>query len=381
MRPKILIVDDSRTTRLAWAGAFQPFACDIVEAADGIQGLALARREHPNLVLLDLAMPNMDGAETLSRLRAVQDTRTIPVIIVTGKNHRDAVMSVLKLGVSDYLVKPFTNAELVERVGRVLKLTPASDPAARTRRLEDPLKILLVDDKPAIGEQLKQTLATGNWQLETFVDADAALAYCAQNIPDVILVGLSLPLQAAFSLHARLRQDSRLSSVPVFGLCPKLALDLQTRATREGFSSTITKPIQMEEVRRCIAAALDLDMSGNLFEQNQGVLIAHWPPSLGSDLTTEIVRQIPGRISQAIDSGIDKVVIDLHAVQKAHPGLVRLLVSIVKMCTDLGLRYRMAAPDGLAKECRTFDEARQWDFSSSVDEAVLVLNTNPAAVA
>jgi two-component system cell cycle response regulator len=123
---KLLTIDDSKTIRLIIARAFRPFDCEVIEASNGADGLALAAREKPDLILLDLTMPVMDGYETLTRLKSDPHLKTIPVVMLTAESGRDNVLRIARQGVRDYLVKPFKGELIVERVGRIVELTPRS---------------------------------------------------------------------------------------------------------------------------------------------------------------------------------------------------------------------------------------------------------------
>lgn len=93
----------------------------VVGANGGREGLALIERERPNLVLLDLMMPDMDGWEVYQQMKAREDMKTIPVIIVTAKAQSiDRVLGLHIAKVDDYITKPFGPQELLESVERVL---------------------------------------------------------------------------------------------------------------------------------------------------------------------------------------------------------------------------------------------------------------------
>lgn len=119
---KILSIDDSRTVRLVVIKAFQPYDCAVLEACNGEEGLELARRERPDLILLDLNMPVMDGIDALEELRADPGLKTTPVIMLTSESDQESISSVMKLGVSDYILKPFAESLLIERVARLFPL-------------------------------------------------------------------------------------------------------------------------------------------------------------------------------------------------------------------------------------------------------------------
>jgi two-component system, cell cycle response regulator len=119
---KILSVDDSRTIRLIVAKAFRPYDCQVCEATNGEEGLAAAAREKPSLIFLDVTMPVMDGVTMLAKLKEDPELKSIPVIMLTAESGRDNVLHIARLGVRDYLVKPFKEEQLVEKAGRVVTL-------------------------------------------------------------------------------------------------------------------------------------------------------------------------------------------------------------------------------------------------------------------
>src|SRR5262249_314043 len=123
MPVKILTVDDSQTVRLVLQKAFRPYDCIVIEACHGAEGLALAPTEKPDLILLDLSMPVMDGIATLTELKADPDLKTIPVVMLTSESDRENVFHVTKLGVRDYILKPFKESHLLDRIAKIIPLS------------------------------------------------------------------------------------------------------------------------------------------------------------------------------------------------------------------------------------------------------------------
>lgn len=121
MPVKILSVDDSKTVRIIIRNAFKRFDCEIIEAGHGIEGLEKAKSK-PDLILLDITMPIMDGIEMLTKLRADPATSAIPVIMLTAEGQKATAEQAMALGSRSYLMKPFTNDALVEQVLKVVKL-------------------------------------------------------------------------------------------------------------------------------------------------------------------------------------------------------------------------------------------------------------------
>jgi len=127
MSYKILTVDDSRTIRMIVKKAFQPYKCHIVEAENGVEGLALAAKEKPDLIILDITMPVMTGIEMLAKLKEDAALNSIPVIMLTAESGKDNVMNIVKMGVKDYIVKPFKGDQLIERARLIIDLKQGPD--------------------------------------------------------------------------------------------------------------------------------------------------------------------------------------------------------------------------------------------------------------
>jgi two-component system cell cycle response regulator len=127
MMPRILSIDDSKTMRLLLARVFRPFACEWREAANGEEGLTVAAREKPDLILLDYNMPVMDGIAMLRKLRENAGLRRTPVIMLTAESGPESLAAVARLGVRDYVTKPFREEELLAKAGRIIPLIPRAD--------------------------------------------------------------------------------------------------------------------------------------------------------------------------------------------------------------------------------------------------------------
>lgn len=120
--PFILIADDSRSVRAVVRGALGPSGCEVAEAEDGRQALDAMFSRRPDVVLLDVEMPVLDGFGVLEEMRRTPGLRTIPVILLTAQSGRDAMVAGLGRGAHDYLTKPFEPAELAARVGAALRI-------------------------------------------------------------------------------------------------------------------------------------------------------------------------------------------------------------------------------------------------------------------
>ncbi|MBO6234739.1 MAG: response regulator [Prevotella sp.] len=103
---KILVVDDIPLNVLLVKKMLQPLGFETSEAEDGVVAMEKIEADKPDLILLDLMMPRMDGFEVLRRLRASDDTKSIPVIILSALNSNDDVAKGISMGAEDYITKP-----------------------------------------------------------------------------------------------------------------------------------------------------------------------------------------------------------------------------------------------------------------------------------
>jgi len=116
---KILLVDDSGTSlmmeRMLLQGSY-----DLISAKDGEEGVQKAVEEQPDLILLDVIMPNMDGFEACQKLRGIEATRDIPIIMVTTRGEEHNLERGYEMGCNDYLTKPINSLDLIAKVENAL---------------------------------------------------------------------------------------------------------------------------------------------------------------------------------------------------------------------------------------------------------------------
>jgi two-component system alkaline phosphatase synthesis response regulator PhoP len=117
---KILIAEDSATIRRLVAARLSADGFEVLEAADGEEALQLARSDRPDLLVLDKVMPKLDGFEVVRALREDPETKTVPIVMLTGRTSEADVLGGLGLGVEEYMPKPFSPRELSARVRRAL---------------------------------------------------------------------------------------------------------------------------------------------------------------------------------------------------------------------------------------------------------------------
>ncbi len=135
-RGKILIVEDDRDIVDLLAYNLEEEGYEIQAALDGREGLALAYRQQPDLIILDIMLPGMDGFEVCRSLRADKSTGNIPIIILSARSQETDKVVGLELGADDYVTKPFSPRELIARIRAILR---------RNRNTEAEVHLILGD--------------------------------------------------------------------------------------------------------------------------------------------------------------------------------------------------------------------------------------------
>jgi len=115
-KKKILVVDDSRTALFMVTTILRKERYELVTASDGEQALEMAATEHPDLILMDVIMPRKTGFEACRELKRREDTKAIPVILVTTRGEGENVEAGFQSGCNDYVTKPINALELITKV-------------------------------------------------------------------------------------------------------------------------------------------------------------------------------------------------------------------------------------------------------------------------
>jgi len=135
MRKRIVVVEDEEDILDIIIYNLNREGYEVLGAKDGAGGLDLVSREVPDLVLLDIMLPGLDGIEVCRRMKAESATARIPIIMVSARGEESDVVLGLGLGADDYIPKPFKPRELVARVKAVLRRIPGTEGKTQTRKI------------------------------------------------------------------------------------------------------------------------------------------------------------------------------------------------------------------------------------------------------
>ena len=287
MSPKILSVDDSKTIRALLARLFRPYACELYEAANGEEGLAVAGKERPDLIFLDYNMPVMDGVTMLRRLRDDAELRRTPVIMLTAESGVENIATVARLGVRDYIVKPFDQELLLAKTSRVVALvtrpnherrekkpTPPSERAGETQGSASaseptepkpgqatPLQrasVLVVDDSRTMRLSLIRGLnELGFDNIKEAKNGRQALELVLKEPFDLMLLDMEMPEMNGMEVLLALKNNPQLRGLPVIVISGADQIENAVRCIEAGAEDYLPKPFNPTLLRARATSSIE----------------------------------------------------------------------------------------------------------------------------
>lgn len=264
MSARILVVDDTPANVRLLEAKLSAEYYEVLTATDGPSALAAAAEHAPDLILLDVMMPGMDGFEVAERLKADPVTRHIPVVIVTALNEpRDRVRG-LEAGADDFLSKPLNDVALFARVRSLTRLKVMMDELrlrrATTAELDIPLgvesdgnddltgRILLADDGDLPGDILYESLTEADHQVYRTQSSAEAIEHGRTHCPDLIIVGETVGEDDGLRLCSQLRSHDATRHVPILLVLEADDLTRLAKGLDLGVNDYLSQPIDRNEL-------------------------------------------------------------------------------------------------------------------------------------
>lgn len=242
----LMTVDDSRTIRRIVAGHARQLdpRAEVIEAADGQECLAQVELRHPDIIVLDVNMPVMNGEECLMRLKANPATRAIPVVLLTTESEKNLVMRMLRLGIAQYIIKPFQREEFMEKVGAVwAKLQAAGTGLA----VPEGDYLLVLEDRENVAETIRAA-AEGLYATWVVATTEAAYECFLTKAPVAVIANLRLQTGDVFELFSRMRRVPERQQVRYWAMSLRTAGDLISRARATRYLGLLLKPFTVQEL-------------------------------------------------------------------------------------------------------------------------------------
>jgi two-component system, cell cycle response regulator len=375
MSKKVLIVDDSRSLRSIVERALANLEnSELLQAENGEKGLEAVEAHSPDLVLLDVTMPVMDGPQMLQELRARGNT--IPVILLTAESKTSVIGPMLKLGFNDYIVKPFKNEELLAKVRKILDAgqappapeVSAAEPAKKpwTEVYESAADLLLVDDMDNVAKKLR-TMLPPHITMKSCLDSAAAIALCRRFAFRVVVQDLDIPnvnAQALFSQLRVLQPDAAFVALMI-----RVAEDGAQKAKQMGFSSVLTKPFNVEQVNDFLAAYFSTSELVTI----DGNIIFIEPFKGSKDRYPVYFNRISRLVREAADSVaaacFDTVVLDLLSAPQSAEHLSKLAVFAANYLKAFDIRVKLLASQEICTMLKGITETAGLEMSSAREQA------------
>ncbi len=373
--PAILTVDDSRAIRAIVAKQVKDLGFDVLEAEDGVQGLEQLGAAQVDLVLLDVTMPNMDGPTMLQRLR--EGGSKVPVIMLTSEAKRATVANAMRLGIADYILKPFKPEELRSKILSVLQGEPgAAETLAPPPEEEDHppaaaaasrfVDVLVVDDMDNVAKKLRALLPP-HLSMASYTSAQAALGACRERVFRVILVDTEIPDvdSSVLSRQIRLLQPNSV----VVALALRTANDVAKEVRELGFDDVLCKPFRPENVDDFLLQYFEnqefLTIDGSVLR-----LAAFSGRSDRVDrFYSRLAALFPGALETMASACYDEVVLDVGSPPIEGDRLPKLVNEVTQRAREFGMTLAVVGVPEVRKLLASYTETKDIRFFGTVQEA------------
>ncbi|MEW5901099.1 MAG: response regulator [Acidobacteriota bacterium] len=274
-KKRILIVDDDPISLNLISGILPREKYEILKATNAAEGIRKAFQRVPDVILLDVIMPGMDGFEATRQLKGDPRTKSIPIILVTCLDGLESKLTGLEAGAEEYLSKPVKPVELLARVRSMLQLKQYRDQLAIRRQSEGALLgvppsektgppangekpvLLLVEDNEVDARLIENLLRDMPVQLEMSWTGGEALSRILSEKTDLILLDILLPDMTGFEVCQRLKELDKTNDTPI--IIVTCLHDLESRVTgfELGADDFLVKPVHKQELTARIKALLE----------------------------------------------------------------------------------------------------------------------------
>ena len=241
---KVLVIDDDPDSLVLMEDYLADFGCEVLQASSGIVGLEMVRTQRPDLVMLDLHMPDVDGWEVLRRLKADPEVSHIPVVIasVAANEGRGRLF-----GAVDLLTKPIERSDVLRMLWQQLVN-------------QDGRRVLLIDDDSDIQTLLKRELAGDDLDVHWVSNGEEALLFLEKDTPAAVLLDLRMPVMDGFEFLDRMREGRYHKGLPVIAMTGKQLTSAEEAQLADKASAVVIKDENfMPRIRAFLATLFPLE--------------------------------------------------------------------------------------------------------------------------
>jgi CheY-like chemotaxis protein len=235
MPKRILVVDDEKDIREIIKIALSDAGFEVVEAGDGKTAIEMAKSQKPDLITMDIIMPNLDGFEAAKIIKENPETKNIPIIILSVMaQDKDKYIQ----GITDYISKPFRTDELV------IKIRQTIEKMGVATQLKN---ILVVDDDPDVIDIISLSLKDRDFIITGASNGVEALEKLKICIPNIIIADINMPRMDGFELIKNLKKEPKYANIPIIVLTgTHISKDDESRGITLGATKYLTKPFTID---------------------------------------------------------------------------------------------------------------------------------------
>ena len=197
----ILVVDDEANVRRFLSYELTKRGYRVIEASNGTETIGLVRKHHPDLITLDVLMPDIDGFDVTTLLKSDPNTKDIPILILSVVEDKEKGY---KLGANDYLTKPLDTKVLMNKIARLLS--------------GEKKKALVVDDDKSLVKAIKFELEKKGFSVHVAYDGKEALKVVESHLPDIIILDIVMPKMDGYEVMRVLKGKPDTSNIPIIVL-------------------------------------------------------------------------------------------------------------------------------------------------------------------
>ena len=246
-RYKIICVDDVQCSLVALKRKLMG-QYEVYSAESDIVLFKILEKITPDLILLDINMPGVDGYETIQKLKDDESYADIPVVFLTASNDNDSVVKGLKLGAVDYIIKPFETTSLIECIEKHVEASRAE----RDKEENGKPRILAIDDVVSILKTIKAALHN-KYKVHTISRPESVLDFLKLRKPDLILLDYLMPIYNGFELITMIRELPGYEDTPIIMLTSEGTPQQVKHAVSLGACDFIVKPFKESELHEKVA--------------------------------------------------------------------------------------------------------------------------------
>jgi len=241
----VLAIDDDPVVATVLRAVLAPAGFRLMSSPLGREGIKVARREQPALVIVDLLLPDISGFEVIESLRADPRTQAVPVIALTAANLSAADRSRLESRVSSLAQKgDFTRDSVLLAVQRAIGAAPAGAGNGPT--------MLIVDDHDLNRELIRSLLERKGYRVLQADNAEAGIEIARRERPSLILLDLAMPGKDGFQAAREMKADSALATTPLVAVTALAMRGDEERARKAGFDGYVIKPVDRRVLEETI---------------------------------------------------------------------------------------------------------------------------------